>query len=225
LNFKVSFLNLIPTLCRDFLLVNVSNKANEKMLKINKPVVLASASPRRQHLLKQIGLNFIVHPSGIDEDSHSFPTPEEYVLNLSKKKAYEVAKNYGDALIISADTIVVLDGEIINKPKNPDEAKQMLRKLSGKTHKVYTGFTILDTKTKKTLSDFEVTDVKFRELTDEEIDEYVATGSPLDKAGAYGIQDDYGAVFVERINGCFYNVVGFPLTKFYLAMKKFLSDD
>lgn len=83
----------------------------------------------------------------------------------------------------------------------------------------------MDTKTSKIYSDFEVTDVKFRELEDDEIEQYIATGSPFDKAGAYGIQDDYGAVFVERINGCFYNVVGFPLTKFYLAMKKFLSDD
>ncbi len=208
-------------MCRDFLLINEAIG----MLKINKPVVLASASPRRYNLLKQIGLNFVVHPSGIDEDSYQASTPEEHVLRLSKDKALEVAKNYDDAIVISADTIVVLDGEIINKPKDPDEAKQMLRKLSGRTHKVYTGFTILDTKTKKVVSDFEVTDVKFRELSDDEIEEYVASGSPLDKAGAYGIQDDYGAVFVERINGCFYNVVGFPLTKFYLTMKKFLSDD
>jgi septum formation protein len=195
------------------------------MLKINKTIVLASTSPRRQNLLKQLGLNFIVHPSGIEENLSQVSSPEEYVLTLSRKKAIEVAKNYNDALIISADTIVVLDGEIINKPQDPDEARQMLKKLSGKTHKVYTGFTILDTKTNKIYSDFEVTDVKFRELEDDEIEQYIATGSPFDKAGAYGIQDDYGAVFVERINGCFYNVVGFPLTKFYLAMKKFLSDD
>jgi len=195
------------------------------MLKINKTIVLASTSPRRQNLLKQLGLNFMVHPSGIEENLSQASSPEEYVLTLSRKKAIEVAKNYNDALIISADTIVVLDGEIINKPKDPDEARQMLKKLSGKTHKVYTGFTILDTKTSKIYSDFEVTDVKFRELEDDEIEQYIATGSPFDKAGAYGIQDDYGAVFVERINGCFYNVVGFPLTKFYLAMKKFLSDD
>ena len=188
------------------------------MLKINKTIVLASTSPRRQNLLKQLGLNFIVHPSGIEENLSQASSPEEYVLTLSRKKAIEVAKNYNDALIISADTIVVLDGEIINKPKDPDEARQMLKKLSGKTHKVYTGFTILDTKTSKIYSDFEVTDVKFRELEDDEIEQYIATGSPFDKAGAYGIQDDYGAVFVERINGCFYNVVGFPLTKFYLAM-------
>ncbi|MFN3135798.1 MAG: Maf family protein [Candidatus Kryptonium sp.] len=195
------------------------------MLKINRTVVLASASPRRKNLLKQIGLNFIIHPSEIEEDLLQETSPEEHVLILSRKKALEVAKNYNDALIISADTIVVLDGEIINKPKDPDEAKQMLKKLSGRTHKVYTGFTILDTKTNKIYSDFEVTEVKFREIEDDEIEEYVSTGSPLDEAGAYGIQDDYGAVFVERINGCFYNVVGFPLTKFYLAMKKFLSDD
>jgi septum formation protein len=195
------------------------------MLKINKPIVLASASPRRQILLKQIGLKFIVHPSGVDEDSIQSNSPADHVLTLSKKKAMEVAKNYNDAIVISADTIVVLDGEIINKPRDSDEAIQMLKKLSGKTHQVYTGFTILDTKTGKFICDFEVTEVKFRELSEEEIKEYVATGSPLDKAGAYGIQDDYGAVFVERINGCFYNVVGFPLTKFYLRMKEFLADD
>jgi len=195
------------------------------MLKINKPIVLASASPRRQALLKQIGLKFTVHPSGIDEDSIQSSSPADHVLTLSRKKAIEVAKKYDDAIIISADTIVVFEGEIINKPKDPNEAKQMLRKLSGKTHQVYTGFTILDAKNGKFISDFEVTDVKFRELNDDEIDEYVATGSQLDKAGAYGIQDDYGAVFVERINGCFYNVVGFPLTRFYLRMKEFLSDD
>jgi septum formation protein len=152
-------------------------------------------------------------------------SPADHVLTLSKKKAMEVAKNYNDAIVISADTIVVLDGEIINKPRDSDEAIQMLKKLSGKTHQVYTGFTILDTKTGKFICDFEVTEVKFRELSEEEIKEYVATGSPLDKAGAYGIQDDYGAVFVEKINGCFYNVVGFPLTKFYLRMKEFLADD
>ncbi len=195
------------------------------MLKINKPIILASASPRRQTLLKQIGLNFTVHPSGVDEDSIRSNSPADHVLSLSKKKAMEVAKNYNDAIVISADTIVVLNGEIINKPKDPNEAIQMLKKLSGKTHQVYTGFTIIDTKTGKSISDFEVTEVKFRDLSDEEIEEYVATGSPLDKAGAYGIQDDYGAVFVEKINGCFYNVVGFPLTKFYLRMKEFLTDD
>ena len=123
------------------------------MLKINKTIVLASTSPRRQNLLKQLGLNFIVHPSGIEENLSQASSPEEYVLTLSRKKAIEVAKNYNDALIISADTIVVLDGEIINKPKDPDEARQMLKKLSGKTHKVYTGFTILDTKTSKIYSD------------------------------------------------------------------------
>ncbi len=222
MNLIISFFNFNPDLVSGFF---INKGKNKNMLKINKTVVLASASPRRYNLLKQIGLSFIVHPSGVDEDSFQTSSPEEHVLTLSKKKALEVAKNYPDAIIISADTIVVLDGEIISKPKDQEEAKLMLKKLSGKTHRVYTGFTILDTKTNKIYSDFEVTDVKFREIDEDEIDEYVATGSPLDKAGAYGIQDDYGAVFVERINGCFYNVVGFPLTKFYLAMKRFLSDD
>jgi septum formation protein len=192
------------------------------MLKINKQVVLASASPRRQHLLKQIGINFIVHPSGVDENVLDSGSPEEYVVKLSKLKALDVSKNYKDAIIIAADTIVVLGDEIINKPSDEIEARKMLKKLSGRTHRVYTGFTILDSSTGRSVSDFEVTEVTFRELDDDEICEYVASGSPLDKAGAYGIQDDYGAVFVEKINGCFYNVVGFPLTKFYMKIKDFL---
>lgn len=221
MNLKVLFLNFNPDFTSGFFINNI----DFGMLKINRTLILASASPRRQNLLRQIGLNFIVHPSGVEEDLHPTLPPEEYVLELSRKKAIWVAKNYNDAIIVSADTIVVLDGQIVNKPKDPNEARQMLKMLSGRTHKVYTGFTILDTKTNRIISDFEITDVKFRELSDDEIEEYIATGSPLDKAGAYGIQDDYGAVFVERINGCFYNVVGFPLTKFYLAMKKFLTGD
>jgi len=120
---------------------------------------------------------------------------------------------------------VVLDQHFLGKPNNGGEAESMLRLLSGREHNVYTGFTIFNKPDGKYCSDVEVTTVKFRVLEDEEIRNYVRSGRPLDKAGAYGIQDDFGAVFVERIEGCFYNVVGFPLTKFYVSLRKFLRNN
>ncbi|MBI5475208.1 MAG: septum formation protein Maf [Ignavibacteriales bacterium] len=188
---------------------------------IKKNIILASKSPRRQNLLKQIGLDFKVIESGINEELSDIKTPIEHVLELSKQKAKEVAKKIDNALIIGADTIVYIDGKILGKPSDEKDAVQMLNRLSGQTHQVYTGFTLLDVPSQKILSDYEKTEVTFRNLSKEEIEKYVKSGSPMDKAGAYGIQDDYGAVFVQNINGCFYNVVGFPLTKFYLAMESF----
>ncbi len=190
-------------------------------MKIKKKLVLASRSPRRQLLLHQIGLDFEVRESGVDEDFGHITRPVDHVTILSRRKASEVAKSINDGFVIGADTIVVLDGDILGKPKDSDDAISMLSKLSGRTHKVYTGFTILDRPSDEFLTDYEVTDVTFRVVGLDEIVEYVKSGSPMDKAGAYGIQDDYGAVFVERIDGCFYNVVGFPLTKFSIAMKNF----
>jgi septum formation protein len=187
----------------------------------DKKIILASRSPRRQALLRQIGIKFLVRESGIDEDEHEFASPMEHVLVLSWRKADAVRSKVGNALVIGADTIVVCDKKILGKPNDKNDAAAMLSLLSGRTHEVYTGFTILDAKSGRSISDYEVTKVTFRKLLRDEISAYVAGGSPLDKAGAYGIQDDYGAVFVERVDGCFYNVVGFPLTKFYMAMKKF----
>lgn len=188
---------------------------------LNRKFVLASRSPRRQYLLNQIGLTFEIRESGVDEDGMDGLHPVEYVTGLSKLKASAVASTEQNAIIIGADTIVVLEGKILNKPRDGDDAVRMLKELSGKTHRVYTGFTLLDCQTNKTVSAVETTDVTFRELRDDEIREYVKSGSPMDKAGAYGIQDDYGAVFVERINGCFYNVVGFPLTRFFCTLQAF----
>jgi septum formation protein len=190
---------------------------------IPKRVILASRSPRRQQLFRQIGISFEVAESSIEEKFHHAKTPQENALHLSLQKAEDVARRFSDAIIIGADTIVVLDSKILGKPANEQEAEEMLRELSNKTHKVYTGFTLYDKPSNKFVSDYEMTEVTFRHLTEEEIDSYVRTGSPMDKAGAYGIQDDYGAVFVEKINGCFYNVVGFPLTKFYISLKQFLK--
>lgn len=189
----------------------------------DKKVLLASGSPRRKQLLELIGMQFEVRESGYDEDSASYALPEVHVLELSEKKAAAVAENITKALVIGADTIVVLRGEILGKPRDPGEAKTMLKRLSGKTHTVYTGFAIMDLASGRVANDYEKTEVSFRTLSDVEIDAYVATSSPLDKAGAYGIQDT-SAVFVSRIEGCFYNVVGFPLTKFYTSLCSILTD-
>lgn len=186
-----------------------------------KKIILASRSPRRKALLKQIGVEFTVMESGVDEDEYGGISPADHVLVLSKNKAEAVRARVRDGLLIGADTIVVCNGKILGKPKNKKDAFAMLSQLSGRAHEVYTGFTILDAKSGRSVSDYEVTKVTFRKLAPAEISGYVDGGSPLDKAGAYGIQDDYGAVFVKRIEGCFYNVVGFPLTKFYLTMQRF----
>ena len=188
---------------------------------VTKQLVLASRSPRRQLLLKQIGMNFEIRESGVPEDFDQNKTPSENVQMIAFRKASAVARDYQNAIVIGADTIVVLNGKVFGKPENERDAVSILQTLSGQTHQVYTGFTLYDRPSGRSVSAVEITDVTFRELSREEITEYVRSGSPMDKAGAYGIQDDYGAVFVSRIEGCFYNVVGFPLTKFYLVMKQF----
>lgn len=194
------------------------------MIPISTPIILASQSPRRAHLLSQIGLQFIVQPSGIHEKIHADLTYEDNVKQLALYKAQDIAGKNDDGVVIGSDTIVVINGKILNKPESKDEAFAMLSELSAKTHTVYTGFALVDVKSKKFYIDHEKTEVTFRRLSDAEIDSYIATGSPMDKAGAYGIQDDFGAVFVEKINGCYYTVVGFPLAKFYTAFTRFVTD-
>jgi septum formation protein len=188
------------------------------------PLILASQSPRRRILLKQIGMKFLVRPSAIREDVLDHEPPQQNVKRIALRKAEEVAKGVNQGIVIGADTIVVLGNQILGKPRTRAEAKRMLRSLSGKMHTVYTAFALIDAKSKKKRVRVEKTKVWFRRLAGSEIDEYVASGSPMDKAGAYGIQDDYGAVFVERVEGCFYNVVGFPLTQFYMTLHEFLDD-
>ncbi len=186
------------------------------------PLILASQSPRRAALLKQIGFSFEQVHSNADEKIISTKTPEENVQEIALQKARVVVEKFTQGIIIGADTIVCIDGNILGKPKTSDEAIMMLESLSGRTHTVFTGFALLNASTKKEYVDYEKTEVTFRALREKEIQEYVASGSPMDKAGAYGIQDDFGAVFVEKICGCYYNVVGFPLAKFYIALEKFI---
>ena len=193
------------------------------LLNLNgKRLVLASASPRRAYLFELVGFDFEVLVSDLDEHNEEYTMPEVHVLELSQKKAWKVAETIKDGLIVGADTIVVIDNQILGKPAGVDEAAQMLRRLSGRTHTVYTGFTIIEKPGGKIASDYDRTEVRFRHLSQQEIAEYVKTRNSLDKAGAYGIQDQ-GALFVSGVNGCFYNVMGFPVTKFYETLRRFLA--
>lgn len=196
-----------------------------ELIGLEKPLVLASKSPRRRNLMKQLGFEFSVQPSDIDEEAINILTPREYATKLAESKALDIAqKQNGSAIVIGADTIVVLGGKIINKPSDENEAFEMLSTLSDNTHTVYTGIAIVDSGSKQMTSDCQATDVTFRRLEDDEINSYIRTGSPMDKAGAYGIQDDFGAVFVSHIDGCYYNIVGLPLELLYQRLKGFLSE-
>ena len=155
---------------------------------MNRTLILASASPRRKELLKQVGLEFIVDASNHPEDIHSNLSPEELVKTLSLEKARATAKKHPDAIIIAADTIGVLRGKIVGKPHNAEEARKMLQMLSGKSHSVITGLTVLDSALNKTVTRTVETLVYIKQLSLVEIQNYIDTGEPLDKAGAYAIQ-------------------------------------
>lgn len=189
-----------------------------------KPLILASQSPRRKKLLKQIGMKFRVVKSHAAEIISPHQSPGENAQRIALEKAIDVAARLRKGIVIGADTIVVLDHHVLGKPKSKDDAKRMLRLLSGREHSVFTGFALKDAETGKQTAGIEETKVRFRKLNEKEIVEYIDSGSPMDKAGAYGIQDDFGAVFVERVNGCFYNVVGFPLARFYSTLQQFTAD-
>jgi len=189
------------------------------VIRLSKKLVLASSSPRRIQLLRQLGLEVEVSPGTTDETFDPGTTPEENVRRLALAKATECANSYDDAVIVGADTTVVLDGEVMGKPLDVDEAKVMLRALSERTHVVFTGVALVDQPSRRNLIASEATEVTFRKLSEKEIEGYVSSGSPFDKAGGYGIQDDYGAVFVTRVNGCFYNVMGFPVARFYSMLE------
>jgi nucleoside triphosphate pyrophosphatase len=190
------------------------------MIKSKVQIYLASSSPRRKRLLQQLNISFKTFKVDIDEKIKKNESPVRTVKRLSLEKMEMAKKIVKRGIIITADTIVVLDNEIIGKPKNIKDAEKILKKLSGRTHKVYTGFSIFNLVSGKIITEYEKTFVKFRNLNKKEIIDYISTGSPMDKAGAYGIQDDFGAVFVEKINGCYYNVVGLPLTKVYKSLLK-----
>lgn len=187
----------------------------------DRTLILASRSPRRLQLLKQIGMSPAVMPCDIEEVFDGSRTPEENASSLALRKALVVAGKIEDGIVLGADTIVIIDGQMLGKPESPRDAVRMLSLLSGRTHTVVTGFAIVERPSGRYTTGSERTEVTFRSLPAREIEDYVAGGSPLDKAGAYGIQDDYGAVFVTRIEGCFYNVVGLPLSRVHTVLREF----
>ncbi len=190
------------------------------MIKTDLQIYLASKSPRRRKLLKQLNINFKSFTVDVDENISKTEKPAHIVKRLANEKLLKAKEKVKNGIIITADTIVVLDGKVIGKPTSTKNAKTILKKLSGRVHKVYTGYSVWNSEKKKIITGYEKTIVEFRNLFDREIDDYIYGGSPMDKAGAYGIQDDIGAVFIKKINGCYYNVVGLPLTKIYQALIK-----
>jgi septum formation protein len=179
-----------------------------------RPLILASASPRRRELLKQAGFTFEVRPAHVNEDPHPDEDPIAYVVRLAREKAQSVFAEISSGrpasrhVVLGADTTVTLDGHILAKPEDAADAARMLRMLSGRTHRVITGIAVASLTGTEIAA--EVTGVQFLTLNDEEIAAYIATGEPMDKAGAYGIQG-YAAKWIPRIEGCYFNVVGLPL--------------
>jgi septum formation protein len=188
---------------------------------MKKKIILASASPRRKDLLENIHLEFTVMTSDTDETLDEKFYSKNVIEKLALQKAEDVKNkvNY-PAIIIGADTVVVVDGLILGKPKDDQDAFRMLTLLSGKTHQVISAIAIVDTENNKTSTDSVTSDVTFRKLTDDEIYKYIETKEPADKAGAYAIQG-YGAVFVSSISGCYSNIVGISLFKLAQMLKDF----
>lgn len=185
-------------------------------------IYLASKSPRRKKLLEQINLRPEILHCHFDETFNSKQKVSTIAKKLALQKLEEAKKLNKKGILITADTIVVINGKILGKPDSIRQAVSMLKNLSGKKHFVYTGFCVFNSLNGNMINDYEKTEVTFRKLKESEIKEYVIGGSPMDKAGAYGIQDDYGAIFIKKINGCYNNVVGLPLTKVYQAILKVL---
>ncbi|TSB46234.1 Maf family protein [Alkalicoccobacillus porphyridii] len=183
-----------------------------------KPLILASSSPRRKELLQQLRYQFTIRTSEADERLEPDWRPEDAVLHLSRKKAEAVFAMHPEAVVIGADTIVVVDDVIVGKPSNRQAAVTMLKHLSGRRHQVLTGVTIISAR--KTTSFYNQTDVQMYDLSDKEIDQYVESGEPFDKAGSYGIQG-LGAMLVKQIHGDYYSVMGLPLAETARALQTF----
>jgi len=183
-------------------------------------VILASASPRRRELLARIVPSFDVRPSHIDEIREPGESPEAFAIRAALDKARHVASGVSLGLVLGLDTIVVLGDTVLGKPASADDARAMLEHLSDRTHEVISGLALVEKPSGKTLTRSAITEVRFKELTLPEIEAYVRSGEPLDKAGAYGIQGTAG-MFVQSISGCYYNVVGLPLNLLYETLTEF----
>ncbi len=183
------------------------------------PLVLGSRSPRRRRILEGLGLDFIVDPPDVSEDALDGEEPHEHVTRLAREKAAVVAARHRVGTVLSADTIVLLDGRLLGKPDGPGDATRVLRMIRGRWHEVLTGLAVVRCSDGASASGHERTRVLVRDLSDREIAGYVAGGEPLDKAGSYGIQD-CGSAVVERVDGCFYNVVGLPVVRFCRVLEE-----
>jgi septum formation protein len=189
------------------------------MYKQTAPLILASKSPRRQELMQAMGLEFNVRLKDVDESYPEHLSPAEIACYVAEKKAVAFTEERLDNLVITADTIVAYNGEIMGKPSDADAAREMLAKLSGTVHQVYTGVSLAHKDQLKTF--YDMTEVWFRDITEEEIAHYVDNYNPFDKAGSYGIQDWLGFVAVEKITGSYTNVMGLPTEKLYMALSNF----
>lgn len=182
-------------------------------------IILASTSPRRSELLKNIGVEFELATGNVLERPHPDEAPPDYITRVARAKVMAVARQHESGLIIGADTVVVLDGQLLGKPENEQDAERMLTRLSGRWHAVMTGVALYDVSSKREVADFDKTLVRFAQLTRKEIEWYIKTGEPMDKAGAYGIQG-LGGLFVDEIAGNYYNVVGLPLPLVYRLARR-----
>ncbi len=182
-------------------------------------VILASASPRRKQILENTKLQFSIEKSNIDEVFFENETPENMVMRLAYEKAFDVAKYNQDKLVIGADTIVVLEDKVLGKPKDKQDAYDMIKNLSNKTHKVITGISLINLSINKIVKDYVVSYVTFKNLSEDSIKDYISTKESLDKAGAYGIQG-YGALLVDHIQGDYFNIVGLPISRLSDLLKE-----
>lgn len=183
-------------------------------------LILASQSPRRRMFLDYYKIKYDAIPSDYEEDMTMDLPLDKLAQELALGKAMDVANKVEEGLVIGGDTFVSIGGEILGKPNSKEEAKSMLKRLSGNINTVYSGVAVVDAKTKEVKTDYETTDVKFNELSEEEIDDYIKTNDPMDKAGSYGMQG-IGGILIERIDGCYSNVVGLPLPKLNKLLKEF----
>jgi septum formation protein len=188
-------------------------------MKTEKQIILASQSPRRKQLLTEIGLEFEIHPSNFEEKNEN-DLPEELVIHNAIGKAQEVARHYRNALVIGVDTLVAFQDHVIGKPKDKEDAKRILRLLSNTTHKVISGVCVMDADNKKTISGIETTYVTIDRLDEADIEAYVNSQEGEDKAAGYAIQG-IGALFVKKIEGDYFNVVGLPLFRLKTILKEF----
>jgi septum formation protein len=186
----------------------------------NEPkIILASSSPRRADLLRAIGVEFEIMPSQVQERPHADEAPADYITRLARAKAISIARRRETGLVIGADTIVILDGKILEKPVDQEDALRMLRSLSGRWHAVMTGVALYDVGTRQEVADYDKTLVRFGQMSEQEILWYVKSGEPMDKAGGYGIQG-LASLFIEEIAGNYFNVVGLPIPLVYRLARR-----